>query len=102
MAKGKKTGGRKAGTPNKENKEFKDKMKAALTGRFDEFIGWLDSDELPIKEKINSYLKALEYVMPKQKQVDLNANMKNGVLSVNFSKTQAKPITSENDMFDDD
>lgn len=102
MAKGKKTGGRTKGTPNKENKEFKIKMKEALTGRFDEFLGWLDSDELPLKDKVSSYLKALEYVMPKQKQVDLNASMKNGVLNLNLAKPEVSLPTSENDMYDDD
>lgn len=61
-----------------------------------------DIEALDAKDKVTAKIKLIEYYMPKQRETNNNHNFKNDVLSVNFSKTQAKPITSENDMFDDD
>lgn len=67
-----KTGGRKAGTPNKTTAEIKELMQAFLESKIDE----LDEvyDQLEPKEKINAMIKMLPYLVPKQMQMDLNAN----------------------------
>jgi hypothetical protein len=103
MAKGAKTGGRQKDTPNKNNKEFKEKMQACLLGRFGDFEKWIDNPDLAIKDKISAYLKALEFVLPKQKAVEHTGGENAlGSINVNFTNTKLPPITSENDEFNDD
>ena len=77
MAKGKKTGGRKAGTPNRATRFGKDFIADVLSnyknsGKFQEDFDNLEDpkDRLLIAEKF------LNYIMPKQQStsVDINAD----------------------------
>lgn len=72
-AKREKTGGRKAGTPNKTTAEIKDLMQAFLESKIDE----LDEvyNQLEPKDKVNAIIKMLPYIVPKQMQMDLNASL---------------------------
>jgi hypothetical protein len=99
----KKVGGRQKGSANKENQGFKKEMKRYLEGLLNDgtFRGWLESDELPIKDKITSYLKALEFVMPKQQKIELDGDIHTNLIQVQFESTNVLPIHSETEFLDD-
>ena len=102
----KKVGGRQMGSANKENQGFKKEMKKYLEGLLNDgtFRGWLESDELTIKDKITAYLKALEFVMPKQQKIELDGDIHTNLIHVSFESTNVLPIHSEAEFneFDDD
>jgi len=99
----KKVGGRQKGSANKEKRVFKKEMKKYLEGLLNDgtFRGWLESEELTIKDKITSYLKALEFVMPKQQKIELDADMTTNLIQVKFESTNVLPIHNETDFLDD-
>jgi 23S rRNA C2498 (ribose-2'-O)-methylase RlmM len=68
---GKKFGGRKKGTPNKTPQEVKEIMQLFLENQFEK----LDEvfEQLKPRDKINSIIKMLPYIVPKQMQMDLTA-----------------------------
>ncbi len=66
MAKGVKTGGRKAGTPNRATAKIKGLISDFLENKFDKFLKELN--KLEGKDYVTSYLKMIEYVVPKQRQ----------------------------------
>ena len=66
MAKGQKTGGRKAGTPNKLTAEVKEKIKQLLDGAIDS----IDLSECTIAERIRLIEIGLRYTLPTMKQVE--------------------------------
>ena len=66
MAYGKKTGGRKAGTPNKLTAEVKEKIKHLLDGAIDS----IDLSECTTAERIRLIEIGLRYTLPTMKQVD--------------------------------
>lgn len=66
MARGKKTGGRAAGTPNKATADIKSRIAALIDSRFDAINEALD--QLDPKDKVSLYLKFLEYVLPKKRE----------------------------------
>ena len=61
-----------------------------------------DIEELDAKDKVQAKIKLIEYYTPKQKETTNKHEFQNSTLQINFTKTDTKPITSENDMFDDD
>lgn len=70
MAKRVKTGGRKAGTPNKTTKETKAVLQEVLSKELNKLgtlLGKLD----PI-ERVNAISKLLPYILPKQNVVKAN------------------------------
>ena len=66
MAKGQKTGGRKAGTPNKLTAEVKEKIKHLLDGAIDS----IDLNECTTAERIRLIEIGLRYTLPTMKQVE--------------------------------
>lgn len=66
-----KTGGRKAGTPNKSTAEIRDFIQSFLGAKFEE----LDEifDQLEPKDKINALIKLTSYAVPKQSQMEMTA-----------------------------
>lgn len=55
------------------------------------------------KDKVNAKIKLLEFVMPKQKEIDLKTDTSFGILQLSFDGTTGvKPITSESDIEDAD
>jgi len=66
MAKGQKTGGRKAGTPNKLTAEVKKKVQSLLDGAIDS----IDLSECTIAERIRLIEIGLRYTLPTMKQVE--------------------------------
>lgn len=67
-----KTGGRKAGTPNKATTDLKSKISALVDEQFETIQ--TDLESLDPKERVTAYLKFLEYVLPKQREqkIDLS------------------------------
>ena len=96
-----KTGGRKKGVPNKDISTFKAALKTGLIERLGDFFNLLDSENLPEKDRINAYLKALEFVMPKQQKLELDADMTTNLIQVKFESTKVLPIHDETEFIDD-
>jgi len=69
--KGLKTGGRELGTPNKLTQDSKMLIKQALENNYEKFLSQMDLIDNP-GEYCNIYLKALSFVIPKPKQLDVS------------------------------
>lgn len=93
--------GRRKGSKNKELSGFKKELKSGLIERLGYFFELLDSPELADKDKINAYLKALEFVMPKQQKLELDADMTTNLIQVKFESTNVLPIHNESEFIDD-
>jgi hypothetical protein len=72
MAKGIKTGGRQAGTPNKLTKEIRAILKDFLYNELELLPDHLDS--LEPKERIEIIIKLLPYILPKVNPVSHKEN----------------------------
>ncbi|KAB7730482.1 hypothetical protein F5984_15175 [Rudanella paleaurantiibacter] len=66
MAHGRKTGGRKAGTPNKITSDLKCRIAALVEDQFSTVKK--DFRKLEPKDRVTAYLKFLEYILPKQRE----------------------------------
>ncbi len=66
MAKGKKTGGRDAGTPNKATGAAREAIASFVEGNVDRLNGWLDqiADKDP-KQAFDCFMSVIEYNIPK-------------------------------------
>ena len=64
MAKGKKTGGRKAGVGNKTTVDVREAIAAFALANVGQMTTWLSSIDDPAK-KLDLYLRAIEYHIPK-------------------------------------
>jgi hypothetical protein len=96
----KKTGGRQKGSLNKITQTFKTQILGFVVDNYDEFINTLNEIENPV-ERAKIYLKAIEYVLPKQKQIDLGGEMQISALNVEFKSNNRQPRHNENDFLDD-
>ena len=67
-----KTGGRKAGSTNKDTTDIKSKIAALIDNQFDTIQA--DLETLEPKDRVAAYLKFMEYVLPKQREqkIDLS------------------------------
>lgn len=65
---GTKTGGRKAGTPNKITSELRDSLKAILDGELLTLTASLD--KLTPKERLDVVLRLMPYCMPKVETIN--------------------------------
>lgn len=93
--------GRGKGVKNKDISQFKKALKTGLIERLGDFFDLLDSDSLPDKDRINAYLKALEFVMPKQQKIELDGDIHTNLIQVQFESTNVLPIHSETEFLDD-
>jgi hypothetical protein len=102
MAKFKKgEGGRPKGARNKSSKIGQQKISNYLdTKGYADLIA--EIEQLESKDKVEAIIKLIEFVVSKQKAVEHKGDTNLGTISVNFQSTHVPPITSENDMFDDD
>ncbi|GAB3503674.1 hypothetical protein GCM10027341_33160 [Spirosoma knui] len=70
-----KTGGRKAGSPNKATTDIKSRIATLIENQFDTIQA--DLETLEPKERVTVYLKFLEYVVPKQREQKIDLSMLN-------------------------
>ena len=73
MAYGQKTGGRKAGTPNKVTSDLRGRIEQLVNDQFDSIKA--DLEALDPKDRIAAYQRFIEYVLPKQREqkIDLSS-----------------------------
>jgi hypothetical protein len=53
------------------------------------------------KDRAALFVKLLEYVIPKQRQVEIETNQKIEAINVVFETTGIRPIHNESDFLDD-
>lgn len=92
--------GRPKGSKNKDSKGKQVIKEYFENGGLEQLLA--DIEALEEKDKVTAKIKLIEYYMPKQKEVQNTHELKNNVLEINFTKTNTPPITSENDLYDDD
>lgn len=92
--------GREKGTKNKDSKGKQVIKEYFESGGLEQLLA--DIEKLDEKDKVTAKIKLVEYYMPKQKEVNNTHDIKNNILEINFTKKNTPPITSENDLFDDD
>jgi hypothetical protein len=66
--KGEKTGGRNKGTPNKVTADLRANIQAFLDANFETIIQAFET--LDNRDKLNYFVKLLEYAIPKQRQIE--------------------------------
>jgi hypothetical protein len=91
-----KSGGRKRGTPNKISSDLRARIKLFLDNNFENFES--DMSNLESAERVRFYIKLMEFVMPKQKSMELNAIDKTECIKVVFKGTGIPPITNESEL----
>lgn len=66
---GKKFGGRKKGTPNRETKALRERINILLDSRWEQFL--TDLDKLSEKERVDTVIRMLEYALPKLNRTEV-------------------------------
>ena len=95
-----KLGGRTKGTKNKVNAQIKERIKNFIDNNYDNVLE--DLKELDSLERVRFYLKLLEFVLPKQKSIDLVLEPKNEIVHVTFTSPTTKLFTSEAELLASD
>jgi hypothetical protein len=72
MAKGRKTGGRISGTPNKTTSELKETIREILTNEVENISTYLN--QLTEKERLDVIIKLLPYGIPKETDKNIPGN----------------------------
>lgn len=75
MAKGKKTGGRKAGTPNKTTAFSKSVIQEILTDYTNSKLFRGDLKKLDPKDRLDIMVKLMAFTTPKPQSVDMNMTL---------------------------
>jgi hypothetical protein len=73
-----KTGGRQPGSPNKTTLDVREAIAAFASANVGQMSEWLDAIEDPAK-KMDLYLRAIEYHIPKLGRTELTGDPKNPV-----------------------
>lgn len=68
MAKGIKTGGREAGTPNRITHEVREALNVIIQKELDYLVN--NIDQLELKDRLEFFIKLLPYIIPKEKVKD--------------------------------
>lgn len=58
------------GTPNKQTKEFRERLSTLLDDRWDTFIQ--DLDKLSPRERVDTMVKLMEYTIPKLSRTEID------------------------------
>ena len=75
MANGVKTGGRTKGTPNKSTAEVREAIAAFASANVEQMGDWLNAIDSPEK-KLDLFLRAIEYHIPKLARQDITGEIK--------------------------
>lgn len=67
----KKYGGRKAGTPNKDTKELRERITELIDNNFDSIQA--DLEALPPEKRLDFLVKLFEYALPKLNRTEFEA-----------------------------
>ncbi len=95
--------GRKKGAKNKNTLAKKLELEKLFyqNGGFDSLFKCVQEIQEP-KDKAAVLLKIMEFFMAKQKALEVTTDMKNDTVNVTFTHVPTLPITSENELFNDD
>lgn len=96
MAKGKKTGGRKKGTPNKATAFSKEVINDILTDYRESGALGKDISQLEPKERLDVMIKLMGFVTPKPQSISMDITSSN---SITIEDTLAE-LAEENDNAD--
>lgn len=79
-----KTGGRKAGTPNKVTQSLKERIIDILNDNIDKFQK--DIDSLSAKDRVSTFIGLMQFVLPKQQSVraDVGVDMPSNEFVVRY------------------
>ena len=83
MAKGKKTGGRGSGVPNKITKDLRQALYDKAMPDIDKYYNLIDNIENP-KDQFDAYIKILQLILPKIKEIDLGESFDLTKINVNI------------------
>ena len=84
MANGVKTGGRTKGTPNKSTGEVREAIAAFASANVDQMGDWLNAIDSPEK-KLDLFLRAIEYHIPKLARNTLAGDEENPVVMKTYT-----------------
>ena len=91
MAKGRKTGGRQKGTPNKSTAEVREAIATFASANVGRMTKWLDSVEaVDAAKAFDLYLRAIEYHIPKLGRQEVVGD-EGGPVKVNITIRKAEP-----------
>jgi len=84
MANGVKTGGRTKGTPNKSTSEVREAIAAFASANVEQMGDWLNAIDSPEK-KLDLFLRAIEYHIPKLARTEHAGDKENPVVVNTYS-----------------
>jgi hypothetical protein len=95
MARGKKTGGRQKGTPNKATAAARQTLAVFMDGNADRLQGWLDKIERqkgPLAA-FQAYVSLMEFHLPKRQRIAVESQ---GSVAVSLCWADGTPLTPPN------
>jgi hypothetical protein len=84
MANGVKTGGRTKGTPNKSTSEVREAIATFASANVEQMGDWLNAIDSPEK-KLDLFLRAIEYHIPKLARTEHAGDKENPVIVNTYS-----------------
>ena len=92
---GKKHGGRKKGTPNKETKDIREAFQLLVENNLDNLELWINQLAEKNPEKaINTILKLSDYILPKLNKTEIIENKKDEFEDMTDEEIEAEIINS--------
>jgi hypothetical protein len=91
-----KLGGRKKGTPNKVSSDLRNRIKLFLDNNFEQLEK--DISELQPADRVRFLIKLMEFVVPKQQNMQLSGQDKTECIQVVFKGTGVPPVRSESEL----
>lgn len=99
MAKGIKTGGRSAGTPNKVSKEFRNVLSGIIENEINSIPEILKN--LDPKDRLEIIIKLMPYVIPKLESVSFENETQNKVSIMNITVVDEETKRNLERLFED-
>lgn len=95
---GRKYGGRKKGTPNKDTKQLREKIDQLLNDNWEQIQE--DFRELKPKERLDFYIKLLDYSLPKLSKIEVEEKQIDPIDEMSEEELQAELDQLRNEEFE--